>query len=1120
MVGSATAERAEPYQRGGRVTIDSVSESGARLRARVQGSQAAPYSVVIALSRSAGRLRLDDSCTCAVGRRCKHVAATLLELVRNPPAPAPAAAASAATIAALPPEVDTWLQSLDLARNRTSEDYPAEVRQRLLYLLAWTRTNAGDRLLVRTVTIRLLKDGKHMERSERELRPHQALTGQPARFLRPNDLEILSGIQQMAQRAEAYFPDGAVLAGPGSARLLEAMIRTQRCHWERSDMPALTIGETRPATPSWRTLAGGAQQLVLAGESIDEVLPTLPPWYLDRTAGQCGPIESDLPDAVVAALASAPPVPRGATAALAVELERRFPGRKDLLPQSAGTTRRISSKPTVHVHVAMPELKPLHPGQRQSAQANGIILVQLGYDYDGVRIQASLPGKSVTRPQGDGNIAIIERDTGFEKATRKELTRAGFAPASGWGTIYALDEESRAGWALPIGSESELALNFASVILPRWQAIGWQVELAPDWPFSFAEIDGEFTIDLKESTGLDWFEFDLGAVVDGARVNLLPALVPLLGRLGDDIERLGMTAAIAEFAKRESKTVISLADGRRVGLPLARLLPFLVAIMELFAGQGLTKDGRVRLSRLRAAELAALEESTKAAAQLRWLGGERLLDLGRRLAAFSSIASVEPPENFKGELRAYQRDGLAWLQFLRGYGLNGILADDMGLGKTVQTLGHLLIEKHSGRADRPSLVVAPTSLIPNWRLESERFTPDLRVVVWHGPDRASERIDNCDLVLTSYALLARDRELLARQLWHIVILDEAQAIKNPQSIATQAVQTLEARHRLCLTGTPLENHLGELWSLMHFLNPGLLGDRARFGRDFRHPIEKRGDGERRDALVRRVRPFLLRRTKDAVERDLPAKTEIVERLELEPHQRDVYESVRLAAYGRVREEIASKGLARSHIVVLDALLKLRQVCCDPRLLKLTRAGKGAGSAKLARLMEMLPELLDEGRRVLVFSQFTSMLSLIEDELKAAGIEYLLLTGDTADRTTPVRRFQAGEVPVFLISLKAGGVGLNLTAADTVILYDPWWNPAVEAQAIDRAHRIGQDKPVFAYRLLTIGTVEEKMLELQGRKRALADALLSGSATATSEITETDLEALFAPLEASDTAPVT
>jgi SNF2 family DNA or RNA helicase len=683
--------------------------------------------------------------------------------------------------------------------------------------------------------------------------------------------------------------------------------------------------------------------------------------------------------------------------------------------------------------------------------------------------------------------------------------------ASGWTDQYRVSAAERACWVAQVGESDALAMDFLGGALPRWRELGWHVETPPDWKFKLVELESDFSIELQESSGLDWFELDLGAIVDGKRVNLLPALLPLLGAFNEDVARHGTAEAVRRFEANAGHATLRLQDGRRAALPFARLTPFIVALCELLGSEQATGEGKVRLSRARAGELAALEAAGDAHAKLRWVGGERLRAFARRLREGASFAAVEPPRCFVGDLRGYQRDGVSWLQFLRESGLNGILADDMGLGKTIQTLAHLLIEKESGRADRPSLVVAPTSLIANWRHEAARFAPTLRVLVWHGADREREQLAGADLIVTSYALLARDRHVLAGLQFHLVVLDEAQAIKNPLAHATQAVQTLSARHRLCLSGTPLENHLGELWSLMNFLNPGLLGARARFARDFRTPIEKLGDEARRAALVGRVRPFLLRRTKDAVERDLPAKTEIVERLEFEQAQRDLYESVRLATYGRVREEIAARGLGRSQVIILDALLKLRQVCCDPRLLALDHAGRAARSAKLDRLMEMVPELLSEGRRILVFSQFTSMLALIEEAFAGIGIDYVKLTGETTDRATPVRRFQAGEVPVFLISLKAGGTGLNLTAADTVILYDPWWNPAAEAQAIDRAHRIGQDKPVFAYRLIALGTVEEKMQELQARKRALADALLAGSATAVSQITEADLDALFAPL---------
>ncbi|MFZ2627801.1 MAG: DEAD/DEAH box helicase, partial [Rugosibacter sp.] len=470
----------------------------------------------------------------------------------------------------------------------------------------------------------------------------------------------------------------------------------------------------------------------------------------------------------------------------------------------------------------------------------------------------------------------------------------------------------------------------------------------------------------------------------------------------------------------------------------------------------------------------------------------------------------------------YQQAGLDWLQFLREYGLAGILADDMGLGKTVQALAHLHLEKVSGRADRPSLVVATTSLMMNWKNEAAQFTPDLKVVVLHGKDRAERFADmaGADIILTTYPLLVRDRDTLLAHEYHLLVMDEAQFIKNPKAQSHQVARQIKARHRLSLTGTPLENHLGELWAQFDFLMPGLLGRAKMFGTVFRTPIEKQGDEEMRLRLVERIRPFLLRRTKEQVLQDLPPRTEIVRWVELEGGQRDIYESLRVVFDKKLRQALAEHGAGRSQIMILDALLKLRQVCCDPRLVKLPAAEalvrKGAApSAKLVTLMEMLEELLDENRKVLLFSQFTSMLALIEEELAKRNIPYAKLTGQTRDRETPINDFQSGRVPLFLISLKAGGTGLNLTAADTVIHYDPWWNPAVEEQATARAHRIGQDKPVFVYKLMTQGTVEERILALQNRKRGLADRLVGKGRMSDAEgghlLTGKDLDVLFQPL---------
>jgi SNF2 family DNA or RNA helicase len=420
--------------------------------------------------------------------------------------------------------------------------------------------------------------------------------------------------------------------------------------------------------------------------------------------------------------------------------------------------------------------------------------------------------------------------------------------------------------------------------------------------------------------------------------------------------------------------------------------------------------------------------------------------------------------------------------------MGAFLADDMGLGKTAQTIAHIAVEHAAGRLDRPALVVVPTSLVANWTAELAKFAPHLSVAVLHGLDRHErrEQLGGTHVVVTTYTVLTRDIEDMKRLPWHIVVLDETQAIKSPDAKATRAVCQLDTRHRLCLSGTPIENNLDDLWSQFAFLMPGLLGDRKGFTKRFRTPIEKKGDETRRLQLVRRIRPFIMRRTKSEVATELPPKHTVLRRITLASDQRELYETIRATLYDKVREQVAERSLAQSRIVVLDALLKLRQACCDPRLVKLPSARLVESSSKLDDLLAMIGEMIPEGRRILLFSQFTSMLDLIKPRLVADGIAFTELRGDTRDRGEKVREFESGEVPLFLISLKAGGRGLNLTSADTVIHYDPWWNPAVEDQASDRAHRIGQTKSVFVYKMIAADTVEERILELQQRKAELAN----------------------------------
>ncbi len=457
---------------------------------------------------------------------------------------------------------------------------------------------------------------------------------------------------------------------------------------------------------------------------------------------------------------------------------------------------------------------------------------------------------------------------------------------------------------------------------------------------------------------------------------------------------------------------------------------------------------------------------------------------------FDGIPEAPLPDGFTGILRNYQTEGVAWLQFLRKAEMGGVLADDMGLGKTIQALAVI---------SSKTLVVAPRSVVHNWAAETARFRPDLKVHTYHGPQRKLD--PDADLTITTYALLRGDAQRLQEIHWDLVVLDEAQAIKNPESQVSQAAFGLRAAFRITLTGTPVENRLDELWSQMHFVNPGLLGGRRDFDERYTQAII-RGDSGSAAHLRERIRPFVLRRLKREVAPELPPRTDLVLRCNLDEDERAVYDTVRMATHQKVVQEMGKTNV----MVALEALLRLRQAACHSSLVPGQQADS---SAKIRVLMETLDAVVAEGHKALIFSQWTALLNLVEPHMHKAGHDFVRLDGSTRDRAGVVAAFQSEEgPPVMLISLKAGGTGLNLTEADHVFLMDPWWNPAVEDQAADRTHRIGQEKPVLVYRLVTEDTVEERILVLQDKKRAIAEAAL-GSADQAAGITREDLLGLLA-----------
>lgn len=481
-----------------------------------------------------------------------------------------------------------------------------------------------------------------------------------------------------------------------------------------------------------------------------------------------------------------------------------------------------------------------------------------------------------------------------------------------------------------------------------------------------------------------------------------------------------------------------------------------------------------------------------------------------KIRTFREIRAVNAPRGLNATLRGYQMQGLAYLNFLREYGFGGILADEMGLGKTVQTLSFVQHMVESGKIG-PNLIVVPTSVLPNWEREAQKFVPELKRLIIYGTRREGmfKLIDESDLVVTTYALLRRDLEELQNHTFNCIILDEAQNIKNPNTITARSVRRIKADMRLCLSGTPIENNLFELWSLFEFLMPGFLGSQHAFQRGVIKPI-KDGDCETLDYLRTRVRPFILRRTKSEVAKDLPPKIENTYYCALAEEQAELYTALARKLKEQVLADVDEKGLAKSQMSILDALLKLRQICCHPRLLKLDMPGFSTNlpSGKFDAFKDMITDIVEEGHKVLVFSQFVQMLHIIRSWLQISGTPFCYLDGTSKDRFEQVDKFNnSPDIPIFLISLKAGGTGLNLTSADYVIHYDPWWNPAVESQATDRTHRIGQTRQVFSYKLICQNTVEEKILKLQDMKRGVAEAIIPGQETWKS-LTREDLEMLF------------
>ncbi len=1113
----------EIYQKQGRVL--SIVKDKTGIMSKVHGNERQPYKQHITIHKVQGKIDISGECTCPVGFNCKHVAAALIEGMGQVATVATSSSKRSISLAPtslsstssnssdviilggpvasteLPFQISSWIDSLEKAELTASEDYPEAITSRLLYVFEPLSLHNCKTIGIKPMSVRVRKDGG-ISTTGTFYKPENAFSNAPPKHLRPSDIRILKALSDLEY--EQNYTIISLEPENGTA-ILADILATGRARWLDVNGAVLQFGEPQSGSIVWEPAEGGTMlpQLQLADGLL--AFNATPPLYVDVKAGLIGRIETGLLPKIACALLKAPPVPLEHLAKLSDKLMQRLPKLAQVHPTKLGPPIVVETPPAPVLKLFSADL-PVQVARREgyyfqnteSAKEN-IALARLSFRYGPCEISLD-EMKAAPLIANKGQVYELMRDLKLENAALKILQAHGFVPIS--------DERSNVpakynrDFVPEVGELAWFDIIYHDV--PKLREEGFEIQISPDFPFNLIRGDGEIEAKFNESSGIDWLELGVGVMVDGERIDLIDPIVSMIMKGTFDPNRYNLEEP------SDKPIYLPLSNGRFIALPAARFAPIIKAIYELASGgNALAKGGKIKLSIADAAAIGEFEALT-ALSGIVWRGGDNIRSMGRKLTATNGIPQVVLPSSFKADLRPYQLDGVSWLSFLRDVGLGGILADDMGLGKTVQALALLAIEKEAGRLTSPALVVAPTSLMANWRRESEKFTPDFKVLTLQGADRKDkfDDIPNSDLVLTTYPLIARDHEFLIKHKWHIMFLDEAQTIKNPDASTTKLITSLDAKHRFCLTGTPLENHLGELWSLFAFASPGFLGDRAHFTKNWRTAIEKQGNSERGRLLAKRVKPFMLRRTKNEVATDLPPKTEIIERIDMEAAQRDIYESIRLSMHQKVRDAIAEKGFARSRIVILDALLKLRQTCCDPRLLKLQKDKTDTSSAKLNRLQELMVELLDEGRKIIVFSQFTSMLELIRAELDKQGTRYSLLTGQTKDRETEIRNFQDGDIPVFLISLKAGGTGLNLTAADTIILYDPWWNPAVEEQAIDRAHRIGQEKPVFVHKLVINGTIEEKMEALKEKKRALAASIFDVDGSPTLAMTEADLDMLF------------
>ena len=1053
---TVTISRGLAYYNEGRVQSAVFNTQEGQYNARVSGSAKHIYFLSLFVQNN----KLTSVCSCPVGFQCKHGVAAALTIIaseKNTGTPANDSL-KLSSVSLLDPhtnkiiplttpshspakpkpivksQFDAWLDNtkkeVDLLN---TEDKTAD------NLLHYILDASQEELYVEVRQPKRLKNGSLSQGRRISMRKMDEISYRYSHY-HPSDVLIADNIDQNYYASPAYY----IVDEAAKFAVLLLMIETGRCHWQNIKNQPLHLNSSNHLLSfAWTDVAPYKLSLLIDEKPLLRLLDMRPLAYLDIDKGEAGYIDTALKYPLVKRLQMLP------------ALQEKEVMQFVFWAQAQGIA--ISPPKGIKISAIEGEFQPHltidHDGKAFFAQYH-FSYGNFTCAYGQYPLQASMAVEI------NGQLFSWERDLQQEQQALDLLFKE---------ARFEVGNESIKSQFQPIFRQNDpfFWASFNDVYYADFIEQGWRVDIKSSVPLPQVIDVQEMQGEVQGEEYSDWFQLGLSIDLDGHKIELVPLLLGALGQV-DDWHALPDSLYLPY-------------QGNFLNINKQQLQPIIKILQQL-------TDDKGRIPRFHASVLNDIPFVNE------WTGGDKIRQLADKLAHFEGLEAVVVPKQLNTQLRDYQQNGLNWLNFLQEYGFGGILADDMGLGKTVQALAMMQLLLERKQLNKPMLLVCPTSLVGNWRNEAAKFTPDLKVLVLHGPHRKAlfEQINDHQLIISTYPLIHRDFDTLSQLHFQWVILDEAQMIKNPKAKMTQSVKLLKAEHKLCLTGTPMENHLGELWSLFDFLMPGYLSNQKGFNDLYRKPIES-GEHYAQEWLNKRISPFLLRRTKDAVATELPAKTEIIQRLSLPKEQRTLYESIRVTMEKKVRDLLKEKGIAKSQIEFLDALLKLRQACCHPQLVKLEAAKKVNSSAKLEFLLSTLPEMVAEGRKILIFSQFTQMLQIIETELHAIKIKTTKLTGQTRKREEAINEFTSGQVDVFLISLKAGGVGLNLTKADTVIHFDPWWNPAAENQATDRAYRIGQDKPVFVYKLVTEDTIEERVLAMQKNKQAMADSVYGSQA---------------------------